>query len=69
MLVDPFRAALEDSGAPGCRVGNCHAGKANPQVIEITRDKRVVWAFRDFTHFGNATSNAQVLDVSGKSLR
>jgi outer membrane protein assembly factor BamB len=42
-------------------VGNCHAGKANPQLIEIDRDKKVVWSFRDFSRFGNATSNSQVI--------
>lgn len=44
-------------------LGNCHAGKDNPQVVEITRDKEVVWTFRDFKHFGNATANAEVLDA------
>ena len=43
-------------------LGNCHAGRAHPQVIEVTRDKRVVWTFRDFDRFGDATSNSQVLD-------
>jgi hypothetical protein len=41
--------------------GNCHAGPDNPQIIEITRDKKVAWTFRDFTRFGSATSNSQVL--------
>ena len=49
-------------------LGNCHAGPDHPQIVEITRDKRVVWTFRDFTHFGNAVSNSQILDVKG-SLR
>jgi len=46
-------------------LGNCHAGKDNPQIIEVTRDKKVVWSFRDFNHFGDATSNSQVLEVPG----
>jgi outer membrane protein assembly factor BamB len=50
-------------------LGNCHAGKDNPQVIEITRDKQVVWSFRDFKHFGNSTPNSQVLDGKGMSIR
>lgn len=49
-------------------LGNCHAGPSNPQVIEITRDKQVVWTFRDFTRFGNSTPTSQVLD-SETSLR
>jgi hypothetical protein len=50
-------------------LGNCHAGPTNPQVIEITRAKEVVWTFRDFKNFGNSTPVSQVLDVSGPSLR
>ena len=49
--------------------GNCHAGPSNPQIIEVTRDKKVVWTFRDMKHFGDATSNSQVLDVPGPVIR
>jgi hypothetical protein len=49
--------------------GNCHAGPNNPQVIEITRDKRVVWTFRDFNKFGNSAPTSEVLDVAGTILR
>ena len=44
-------------------IGNCHAGPDNPQVIEVTRDKKVVWTFKDMKNFGNSTTNSQVLDV------
>jgi hypothetical protein len=44
-------------------VGNTHAGEANPQLFEVTRDKKVVWTFRDFKTFGNSTAAAMVLDV------
>jgi len=50
-------------------LGNCHAGPDNPQIVEITRDKKVVWTFKDFQNFGDALANSQVLDVKGKSLR
>jgi hypothetical protein len=50
-------------------VGNCHAGPDNPQLFEVTRDKKVVWTFKDFKTFGNSTAAAQVLDVRGKVLR
>lgn len=43
--------------------GNCHAGPENPQVIEITRDKQMVWSFRDFEHFGNSMPVSAVLNV------
>lgn len=42
-------------------IGNCHAGPANPQLIEVTRDKQVVWKFQDFERFGNALTNSQIL--------
>ncbi len=42
-------------------IGNCHAGESNPQMLEITRDKKVVWQLRDFTHFGNGLAAAEVL--------
>jgi len=46
-------------------VGNCHAGQANPQLIEVTKGKKVVWTFQDFKTFGNSLAVAQVLDVQG----
>ena len=48
-------------------IGNCHAGPDQPQLVEITRDKEVVWTFRDFERFDNALSNAWVIekDVAG----
>ena len=33
---------------------NCHAGPKNPQILEVTPDKKVVWSFKDFERFGNA---------------
>jgi len=49
-------------------IGNCHAGPKNPQIIETTREKEVVWSFRDFERFGNATTNTQILSVNGKPV-
>jgi len=43
-------------------VGNCHAGPENPQLFEVTRDKKVVWTFKDFKTFGNDLAAATVLD-------
>jgi hypothetical protein len=50
-------------------VGNCHAGKDNPQLFEVTPDKKVVWTFKDFKTFGNGLASAQVLDIKGKVIR
>jgi outer membrane protein assembly factor BamB len=40
---------------------NCHAGPENPQLIEVTPDKKVVWSFKDQENFGNATAVGMVL--------
>jgi hypothetical protein len=48
--------------------GNAHAGPDNPQLVEVTRDKKVVWTFKDMTNFGNNLVAAQVL-VDGKVIR
>ena len=50
-------------------VGNCHAGPDNPQLIELTRDKKVVWTFKDFKTFGNNLASAHILGVEGKEIR
>ncbi|MDX2041015.1 MAG: hypothetical protein SF097_07195 [Acidobacteriota bacterium] len=50
-------------------IGNTHAGPENPQLIEVTRDKKVVWEFRDFNNFGNNLVAAQVLGIKGKVIR
>lgn len=50
-------------------IGNTHAGPENPQLIEITRDKKVVWVFKNFTTFGNALAAAQVLGARGEVIR
>jgi len=44
-------------------VGNCHAGPDNPQLFEVTRDKKVMWTFKDHKTFGNSLAAAQVLDI------
>lgn len=49
-------------------IGNCHAGVENPQIVEVTRDKKVVWTFHDWEQFGNATTNTQVLSTRGQPI-
>jgi hypothetical protein len=47
--------------------GNCHAGPENPQLVEVTRDKTVVWTFKDFKNFGNGLAATMIVDgVPGK---
>jgi hypothetical protein len=50
-------------------VGNCHAGPENPQLFEVTRDKKVVWTFRDFETFGNSLASAVILDLPSGTVR
>ena len=42
-------------------IGNCHAGPDNPQLIEVTPERKVVWTWKDFTQFGNSTPVVAVL--------
>lgn len=41
--------------------GNSHAGPDNPQLIEVTRDKKVVWTFKNWNEFGNTLVAAKVI--------
>lgn len=50
-------------------VGNCHAGQNKPQLFEVTRDKKVVWAFSDFKNFGNGLAASQIIGIKGKVIR
>ncbi|MEW4488135.1 PQQ-binding-like beta-propeller repeat protein [Thalassoglobus sp. JC818] len=50
-------------------IGNCHAGPENPQLIEVNRDKEVVWTFRDFEDLGNSTAASATVGKIGKVLR
>jgi Spy/CpxP family protein refolding chaperone len=49
--------------------GNTHAGPKNPQLIEVTRDKKVVWTFHDFKTFGNDLCASQVINVEEGVVR
>lgn len=43
------------------RFGNTHAGPDNPQLIEVDRDKRIVWSLKNHETFGNDMAAAIVL--------
>ncbi len=49
-------------------INNCHAGESNPQLIEVNRDKQVIWTFRDFERFGDSLTNSQILTVDGSPV-
>ena len=50
-------------------VGNTHAGPDNPQLFEVTRDKKVIWAFKDFKTFGNDLCATQAINVDEGTIR
>jgi len=45
--------------------GNCHAGPENPQMIEVTRDKEVVWTFRYVDTLGDAVAVSATVGIEG----
>ena len=49
-------------------IGNCHAGEHNPQIFEITRDKRIVWQFNRYDVFGNGLACWQILSDEQAAL-
>ncbi|MGK0187486.1 MAG: hypothetical protein ACI9R3_003274 [Verrucomicrobiales bacterium] len=48
-------------------IGNCHATRENPQIIEITREKKLVWKFHNWEHFGNNMPASIVIDGKASS--
>ena len=44
------------------RFGNCHAGPDNPQFLEVTKDKKVIWTFKDWKNFGNSMPVQAVIE-------
>lgn len=49
-------------------IGNCHAGDQNPQIFEITKDKKVVWQFDEWDLVGNGLACWQILDAKQSAL-
>ena len=49
-------------------IGNCHAGETNPQIFEITRNKKVVWQWDEWNLVGNGLACWQVLDDQQSAL-
>jgi len=49
-------------------IGNCHAGENNPQIFEITRDKKVVWEFDQWDLVGNGLACWEVLSPEQSAL-
>ncbi len=56
-----WTTTLEELPGGNILIGNCHAGPDNPQLIEVTRDKQIVWMFRDWEHLGDSTAASALL--------
>lgn len=50
-------------------IANTHAGETNPQLIEVTCEKEVVWTFFDWETLGNSVCVHQMLDIDGPVIR
>ena len=50
-------------------LGNTHAGPDHPQMIEVTRDKKVVWMLDDWNAFGNDLCTGWCLDLPKETIR
>jgi len=49
--------------------GNTHAGPDNPQLIEVTRDKKVVWTLDNWKVFGNDLCAVWLMDAKRGTIR
>ena len=50
-------------------IGNTHGGPDQPQLVEVTRDKKVVWTLRDWRSFGNDLCTGWLLDAPDGTVR
>ena len=56
-----WMTCLQELGNGNFVIGNCHAGPKNPQIIEIDRNKKIVWQFDEYELVGNGLACWQIL--------
>jgi len=49
-------------------IGNCHAGDKNPQIVELDKNRQVVWTFDEFELVGNGLACWEILDSKQTAL-
>ena len=49
-------------------IGNCHAGDKNPQIVELDKDRNVVWTFDEYELVGNGLACWEILDAKQTAL-
>jgi hypothetical protein len=57
-----WMTCIQESEAGNYIIGNCHAGPDNPQIFEITKDKKIVWEFNNFDLVGNGLACWEVIE-------
>jgi hypothetical protein len=63
-----WMTALQELPNGNIVAGNCHAGEKNPQIFEITKDKKVVWEFDEWDLVGNGLACWQILDAKQSAM-
>jgi len=63
-----WMTCLQELGNGNRIIGNCHAGDKNPQIFEITKDKKLVWEFDEWDLVGNGLACWQVLTDQQSSM-
>ncbi len=63
-----WMTALQELPNGNIVAGNCHAGEENPQIFEITKDKKVVWEFDEWELVGNGLACWQILDAKQSAM-
>ncbi len=63
-----WMTALQELPNGNIIAGNCHAGEENPQIFEITKDKKVVWEFDEWDLVGNGLACWQILDAEQSAM-
>ncbi|MEO2009000.1 MAG: hypothetical protein ABGX22_10010 [Pirellulaceae bacterium] len=63
-----WMTALQELPNGNIVAGNCHAGEENPQIFEITKDKKVVWEFDEWDLVGNGLACWQILDAEQSAM-
>ena len=63
-----WMTALQELSNGNIVAGNCHAGEKNPQIFEITKDKKVVWEFDEWDLVGNGLACWQILNAKQSAI-
>ncbi|TWT52775.1 hypothetical protein Pla22_04010 [Rubripirellula amarantea] len=58
-----WTACLEELPNGHVVIDNCHAGPDNPQLIELDRNRNVVWQFNEFDLVGNGMACFDYVDA------